>query len=139
MKIGIVYSKKNKQAQLLVNDLIKEVRSIPVTMEDFNFNESYDYLVIVYEQSLNNKQIKELINQLSKNYVKNVSLIYMYKLSDKYINKMVDLTHKNDIPLMRETYTCKIPLLSKPYLKEEVLSRGRTYINDMVTIIHNYY
>ena len=139
MKVGIVYPNKSLSSKLLAEDLSKEITTYPRLMNDFNYDESFDYLVIIYEQSLNSKQVKSFINQLSRNHIKNMSLCYMYKISDKHVHKMVDLCHQQDIPLMRELYTCKIPFIQKPYLQEEILSHARTYMNDMITIIHNYY
>ena len=55
------------------------------------------------------------------------------------MDKVIQLCQKQDLPLMRETYSCKKSLKSKMVLDDDVISGGRIYIEDMVNICNHYY
>ena len=55
------------------------------------------------------------------------------------MEKAIELCQKNDLPLMRETYSSKRKLRRQNRLTIDTIEGGRLYILDMITICRNYY
>lgn len=55
------------------------------------------------------------------------------------MEKIIQLCLKQDLPLMRETYSCKKSFKTKHHLDDDIISGGRVYIEDMVNICNHYY
>lgn len=141
MNIVVVYTNRCKETRMLAEDMARYVRTYARPLNDFDFNESVDLLVIGFEEffTLKDKELEKFICQLSRKNIKNVALFNMFCLNNKQMDKMIKLCQKQDLPLMRETYSCKKGLRSKLLLQDDVISGGRTYIEDMVNICRHYY
>ena len=98
-------------------------------------------MVIGFEESFGfkNKELEDFIHHLSRKHIKNLALFNMFCFSNKQMLKMIDLCQKQDLPLMRETYSCKKGLKTKLILNDDIKSGGRIYIEDMVNICRHYY
>ena len=52
---------------------------------------------------------------------------------------MSDLCMKQDLPLMREQYCCKLPIELHAHLSDNAINGGVIYVDDMINICRNYY
>lgn len=141
MKVVIVYTSHCKETKLLAEDMARYAKTYARPLCDFDFNENVDLLVIGFEETIfrNNRELEHFIHQLSRKNIKNLALFNMFCFSNKQMYKTIELCQKQDLPLMRETYSCKKGIKSKPCLNDDVLSGGRIYIEDMVNICRHYY
>lgn len=141
MKVVIVYTSHCKETKLLAEDMARYAKTYARPLCDFDFNDHVDLLVIGFEEMIchNNKELENFISQLSRKNVKNLALFNMFCFSNKQMYKIIELCQKQDLPLMRETYSCKKGIKPKPCLNDDVLSGGRVYIEDMVNICRHYY
>ena len=108
---------------------------------NFDYEEMIDLLVIGFEESLfYHKELKSFISSLTRDKVKNVALVNMFYFSEKSMDKAINLCHIYDLPLLRETYSCKRKrLLPENHLTDDIISGGREYVEDMINICNNYY
>ena len=88
---------------------------------------------------MKDKELQEFICKLSREYIRNVALFNLFCLKNKQMDQIIELCQKQDLPLMRETYSCKKGLLSKCVLSDDIISDGLTYIEDMVNVCNHYY
>lgn len=141
MKVEIVYTTHCKNAKLLAEDMARYVRTYAKPITDFDFHEDIDLLVIGFEEypCIKDKELENFISQLSREHIKNLALFNLFCLKNKDMDKVIDFCQKQDLPLMRETYSCKKKLSSKANLNDDIISGGRVYIEDMVNICLNYY
>ena len=141
MNVVVVYTSHCKESKLLAEDMARYVRTYARPMKDFDFNEDVDLLVIGFEEylSLRDKELDSFIHRLSRHHIKNLALFNMFFLRTNQMNKVISLCQKQDLPLMRETYSCKRGLKPKLILNDDVISGGRVYIEDMVNICRDYY
>lgn len=141
MKISVVYTNRCKETKLLAEDMARYVRTYAKPLSEFDFNENVDLLVIGFEEffMLKDKELENFIQHLSRQNIKNVALFNMFCLTNKQMDHVIQLCQKNDLPLMRETYSCKKGLRPKLVLQDDVVSGGRVYIEDMVNICRHYY
>lgn len=141
MRVQVVYATHCKEAKLLAEDMARYARTYAKPMTDFNFHEEIDLLVIGFEEypCLKDKELEEFICKLSRQYIRNVALFNLFCLKNKQMDQIIELCQKQDLPLMRETYSCKKGLLSKCVLSDDIISDGRTYIEDMVNVCNHYY
>ena len=141
MRVQVVYTTHCKEAKLLAEDMARYARTYAKPMTDFNFHEEIDLLVIGFEEypCLKDKELEEFICKLSRQYIRNVALFNLFCLKNKQMDQIIELCQKQDLPLMRETYSCKKVLLSKCVLSDDIISDGRTYIEDMVNVCNHYY
>jgi len=141
MKIKVVYTTHCKDAKLLAEDIARYAKTYAQSIDNFDFNEYIDLLVIGFEDyvCLNDKELEEFIIKLQRKYIKNVALFNLFCFSNKKMEKAIELCQKNDLPLMRETYSSKRKLMPQNKLSNDTIEGGRLYITDMITICRNYY
>ena len=56
-----------------------------------------------------------------------------------YFDDISDLCMRQDLPLMREQYCCKLPIELKCQLSDNAINGGIVYVNDMINICRDYY
>lgn len=141
MKVAVVYSNRCKDTKLLAEDMARYAKTYAKPLSDFSNHEAVDLLVIGFEEffGFKDKELETFLSQLSRQYVKNVALFNMFCRNNKQMDKMISLCQKYDLPLMRETYSCKKGLRPKWILSDDVISGGRVYIEDMMNICCHYY
>ncbi len=139
MKVAVVYMKTDKFMKPIANEIARDARTRALTPDEFDHQAIFDLLVLIFSSNhLNYKQIAHFISSLNRQHVHNVALVGTYSITDSIMKKTIALCHKQDLPLMREQYTCKLPILSR-HLPDVVLKDSRIYVNDMMTIVDNYY
>ncbi len=141
MKVVVVYTNHCKETKLLAEDMARYAKTYARPLSDFDFHEDIDLLVIGFEEflCLKDKELENFICSLSRHHVKNVALFNMFCISNKQMDKAIALCQKQDLPLMRETYSCKKGIKPRLVLDGDTLSGGRLYIEDMVNICCHYY
>lgn len=141
MKVVVVYSKHCKETKMLAEDMARYAKTHAQPLSEFDFHQDVDLLVIGFEEylCLKDKELESFICQLSRKHIKNIALFNMFCINNKQMYKMIELCQKQDLPLMRETYSCKKGLKTKCVLKDDIVSGGRVYIEDMVNICRHYY
>ncbi len=141
MKVQVVYTSHCKNGKLLAQDMARYARTYAKPLTDFDFNEDIDLLVIGFEEyfCIKDKELEEFISKLSRDHVKNLALFNLFYFRTKMMDDIITLCHINDLPLMRETYSCKKSLKRKAILSDDIISGGRVYIEDMVNICNHYY
>ena len=141
MKVQVVYTTHCKDAKILAEDMARYARTYAKPITDFCFQEDIELLVIGFEEypCLKDKELENFICQLSRKHIRNLALFNLFCFKSKEMEKVIQLCLKQDLPLMRETYSCKKSIKSKHYLDDDVLSGGRVYIEDMVNICNHYY
>lgn len=141
MRVEIVYTSHCKDAKNLAEDMARYVKTYAKPIDQFNFNEDIDLLVIGFEEypCLKDKELEAFILKLSRSHIKNLALFNVFCMNSKQMNKAIDLCQKHNLPLMRETYSCKKTLISKHCCRDDMISGARVYIEDMVNICRNYY
>ena len=141
MKVVVVYTSRCKETKLLADDMARYAKTHAIPLNQYDFNQDVDLLVIGFEEFLcfKDKELKHFISQLSRKHVKNLALFNMFCINNKQMEKTIELCQKQDLPLMRETYSCKKGMKAKPFLNDDIVSGGRVYIEDMVNICRHYY
>lgn len=141
MKVQVVYTTHCKDAKLLAEDMARYVKTYARSLHDFNFDEDIDLLILGFEEypCFKDRELETFISKLSREHIKNIALFNIFCLNTKQMDKVIQLCQKRDLPLMRETYSCKKGLIRKPYLDDDIISGARCYIEDMVNICINYY
>lgn len=141
MKVQVVYTAHCKDAKLLAEDMARYARTYAKPISDFCFDEDIDLLVIGFEEypCLKDKELEDFILHLSRQHIHNLALFNLFCFKNKQVDKVIQLCQKQDLPLMRETYSCKKSLKSKMVLDDDVILGGRIYIEDMVNICNHYY
>ena len=141
MKIKVVYTNHCKDTKLLAEDMARYAKTYAQSIEDFDFQEEIDLLVLGFEDypCLNDKELTKFISSLKRQYVKNIALFNLFWYSNKQMEKAIKLCQDNDLPLMRETYSSKRKLTPQKRLSNDTVEGGRLYIVDMITICRNYY
>lgn len=141
MKVQVVYTNKSKDAKLLVEDIARYARTYAKPISQFDYEEMIDLLVIGFEESLfYHKELKSFISSLTRDKIKNVALVNMFYFSEKSMEKAISLCHVYDLPLMRETYSCKKrKIIPEHRLTDDMISGGRICVEDMINICNRYY
>ncbi len=141
MKVQVVYTNQCKDTKLLAEDMARYARTYAKSISEFNFDDDVDLLLIGFEESLfKHNELKEFISHLSRNKIKNVALFNMFYFSEKSMEKAISLCHVYDLPLMRETYSCKKrKIIPEHRLTDDMISGGRIYVEDMINICNRYY
>lgn len=140
MKVRVVYTSHCKDAKLLAEDMARYVRTYAKPITEFDFHEDIDLLVIGFEEypCIKDRELEEFIHRLSRTHIKNLALFNIFYFNSKQMDKIITLCQKQDLPLMRETYSCKNKL-RRQCLNDDIISGGRVYIEDMVNICIHYY
>ena len=127
MNIAIVYSHTSKYAHILASQMAKTARTQAISFQDFDFHAHVDLLVLGFDCPCfgKPKEVEQFIMQLDRRYVKNIALS--------------DLCMKQDLPLMREQYCCKLPIELHAHLSDNAINGGVIYVDDMINICRNYY
>lgn len=76
---------------------------------------------------------------LNRHYVKNIALFSTFMFSSKALDDISDLCMKQDLPLMREQYCCKLPIELHAHLSDNAINGGVIYVDDMINICRDYY
>ena len=141
MRVEVVYTTHCKDAKILAEDMARYARTYAKPISDFNFHNDVDLLVIGFEEypCLCDKELENFIKSLSRSHIRNLALFNMFCFNSKQMEKIIELCQKQDLPLMRETYSCKKGIRSRHYLNDDILSGGRIYIEDMINICNHYY
>lgn len=141
MRVEVVYTSRCKEAKVLADDIAKIAKSYAKPISDFDFDQNIDLLVIGFETLLmfDDKELTEFIKKLSRDKVKNIALFNLFCLDFGQMDRIIKLCQENNLPLLRETYSCKKALLSKHCLDDDIIAGARVYIEDMINICINYY
>ncbi len=141
MKVVVVYTNHCKDAKLLAEDMARYAKTYARNMNQFDFEEDIDLLVLGFEEypCLKDKELETFISRLSRKHIKNLALFNLFCFKNNEMEKIIKLCQKYDLPLMRETYSCKKGIKRKNKLSDDILSGGRIYIEDMVNICIHYY
>ena len=141
MKVVVVYTNHCKDAKLLAEDMARYAKTYARNMNQFDFEEDIDLLVLGFEEypCLKDKELETFISRLSRKHIKNLALFNLFCFKNNEMEKIIKLCQKYDLPLMRETYSCKKGKKKKNKLSDDILSGGRIYIEDMVNICIHYY
>lgn len=139
MNVAVVYVGSCKHASKLADDMARYARTHAISSQDFQREEVVDLLLLGFDCPLigNPKEVEAFISTLDRQHVKNIALFSLFKMNNKAMNHAIDLCYKQDLPLMREQYCCKLPLHGE--LSDAALQGGRIYVEDMITICKNYY
>lgn len=141
MKVQIVYTNSCKDAKLLAEDMARYARTYAKPISEFDYNDCIDLLVIGFEECLfKDKELNSFISSLTRDNVKNIALFNMFYFNENSMNNIIELCHLYDLPLMRETYSCKKrKIFPENILSDDIISGGRVYIEDMINICNKYY
>ncbi len=141
MKVKVVYTSHCKDTKLLAQDIARYAKTYAIDINQFDFKEEIDLLLIGFEDypCLKDKELEEFISKLKRKYIKNLALFNMFCFSNRQMEKVIELCQKKDLPLMRETYSSKRKILAQHKLDNDTIEQGRLYIDDMITICRNYY
>lgn len=141
MKVVVVYTTHCKDAKLLAQDMARYAKTYARPIEQFDFNENIDLLVVGFEEypCFKDKELETFISNLSREHIKNLALFNLFCFKNNDMEKIIKLCQKQDLPLMRETYSCKKGMRRKKCLSDDILSGGRIYIEDMVNLCLHYY
>lgn len=140
MNVCVVYFGK-KATAALADDIAREARTHAITPDEYDFNDHVDLLLIGFNCLSNGhklkKQIHAFISQLDREHVKNVSLFSLFTFKNGLLDYTMKQIQKQDLPLLRDQYECKVPM--KMEVTDNMLQGARVYVNDMITIVNNYY
>lgn len=141
MNIAIVYSHTSKYAHILASQMAKTARTQAISFQDFDFHAHVDLLVLGFDCPCfgKPKEVEQFIMQLDRHYVKNIALFSTFMFSSKALDDMSDLCMKQDLPLMREQYCCKLPIELHAHLSDNAINGGVIYVDDMINVCRNYY
>ena len=141
MKVVILYSSHCKEAKLLAEDMARYAKTYARPLSSFDFKEDADLLVIGFENlfKVKDKELEHFISNLSREHIKNLALFNMFYFNNKQMDYMIKYCQKQNLPLMRETYSAKKNFKPQPVLKDDILSGGRVYIEDMINVCRHYY
>jgi len=141
MNVQVVYTSHCKQAKILAEDMARYARTYAKPMSEYNPQEHVDLLVIGFEEYLcfKDQELEKFIKTLSRDKIQNLALFNIFCFKNNDMEKVIKLCQQQDLPLMRETYSCKRKLISKSSIDDDILSGGRVYIEDMVNICIKYY
>lgn len=141
MNIAIVYSNKSKYAHVLATKMAKVARTQAITIQDYDFSNHVDLLVLGFDCPLfgKPKEVEQFISRLNRHQVKNIALFTTFIFSSKALDEISDLCMKKDLPLMREQYCCKMPIEIHGCLSDNAINGGQIYIDDMINICRDYY
>ncbi|WP_295291699.1 hypothetical protein [uncultured Catenibacterium sp.] len=141
MNIAIVYSHTSKYAEELATQMAKAARTQAIPFQDFDFHAHVDLLVLGFDCPCfgKPKEVEQFIKGLDRHYVKNIALFSTFMFSSKALDDMSDLCMKQDLPLMREQYCCKLPIELHCHLSDNAINGGIVYIDDMINICRDYY
>lgn len=141
MNIAIVYSHTSKYAEKLATQMAKAARTQAIPFQDFDFHAHVDLLVLGFDCPCfgKPKEVEQFIKGLDRHYVKNIALFSTFMFSSKALDEISDLCMKQDLPLMREQYCCKLPIELKCQLSDNAINGGIVYVDDMINICRDYY
>lgn len=141
MKVKVVYTSHCTEAKLLAEDIARYAKTYAQSIKEFDFSEDIDLLVLGFDDyfCIQDKELIEFISKLKRRYIKNIALFNTFLINNNKMEKTIKLCQKNDLPLMRETYSAKKTFFHKHKLNNDILEGGRLYIDDMITICRNYY
>ena len=141
MNIAIVYSHKSKCAQQLATMMAKTARTQAISFQDYDFDACVDLLVLGFDCPYfgKSKEVEQFVMKLNRDHVKNIALFSTFMFSSKALDDISDLCMRQDLPLMREQYCCKLPIELKCQLSDNAINGGIVYVNDMINICRDYY
>jgi len=140
MNVAVVYIGKDDKTEKLAEDMAIYAGTNITLVNEFDFRQRVDLLMIGFNEKLvgKPKDVISFINKLDRKYIKNLALFSTFKVSQKSSVQVLRACQNNDLPLMRQSYTVKMPLVHS-HLTEDILEGGRVFMYDMMTIVNNYY
>ncbi|MDD8048679.1 MAG: hypothetical protein PHH04_03640 [Thomasclavelia sp.] len=145
MKVSILYTNKSKYSKCVLETVARWVKNHAESIDHYH-NEDVDLMIIGFDDTLmDDKELLAFINSLSRKHVSNLALINCFYLNDKQASKIIKVCQENDLPLMREQYLFKINLNEMVKYRKcgriqaDVIDGARTYVEDMINVINNYY
>ena len=141
MNVRVVYTSHCKEARKLAEDMARYVRTHAIPISEYDFHENVDLLVVGFEEYLcfKDSELESFLSQVSRQYVKNVALFNVFHFKTKDMDKTIKMCQKYDLPLLRETYSCRKDLKNCQCQCDDMISGARNYIEDMVNICNHYY
>lgn len=140
MVIRIVYSHKTPYIETIANELARYLKVRATKMDDFEFDEPVDLLIVAFGDSfLKDKDLEEFMSKIDRGNVHNVIFVTGYYFNNKKLKSAVDLAYKYDVPLMRQQYCFKQSLFKRNEIETDVIDDARVYLEDMVNIVRDYY
>lgn len=139
MNVAVVYF--GSKTASLADDIAREARTHAIRPEEFDFDAHVDLLMIGFDclayGSKLKKDIHQFISKLDREHISNVSLFSLFTFRNGLLDYVIKDCQKQDLPLLRDNYECKVPL--KMRLNDTILQGARVYVDDMITIVNNYY
>lgn len=141
MKVEILYTSKSKHVKPIADEMARWVKTYSKDISQFQPDRNIDLLVIGFDDNIlkKDKELIDFITKLNRSNIKNIALFNAFYLNDKKIRSIIKLCQQNDLPLMREQYTWKITPKQFKLIDQHVIDTARLYIEDMVTIVRDYY
>jgi flavodoxin len=140
MNVAVVYFGDETVSQL-ADDLAREARTHAMTPHDYDFCDEVDLLMIgcqcLMSGHKHKKEIHDFISHLDPSKIKNVAVFSLFTFKNGLLNYTVKEIVDHDLPLLRDQYECKIPMRSE--ITDNMLQGARVYVDDMMTVVNNYY
>lgn len=142
MNVAIVKIGHSMNLEKLAQNMAQIARTNPLSPEEFDHDEVIDLLVVGFDGSpLGHKQKKltEFISSLDRQHIKNIALFSSFIVSNRFMKTAIKLCEEANLPLMREQFCCRFPLKCGIATLEDAMDGAKGYIEDMITIVRNYY
>lgn len=140
MKVEVLYTSKSKYARIVANEMARWARTYAKSIEEYKSDSPVDLMVIGFDDTIKKDiELKQFIESLNRSQVKNLALFNSFVFSNRKLDNIVHLCHKQDLPLMREQYSWKLTLKNVRYYDQHIIDEARLYIEDMIHVIQNYY
>ena len=139
MKVEIMYAGKATKVKSIIDAMAKDVKTHIKSIHEYS-HEVNDLVVLAFDDSFKSDQeLKQFIQSLHRDQVKNLCLVCTFYHSNKKMEKVIELCQRQRLPLLREQYAVKLPLFSNKAIPNSCIDSGRIYIDNMVTIVQQYY
>ena len=91
MKVVVVYTNHCKDAKLLAEDMARYAKTYARNMNQFDFEEDIDLLVLGFEEypCLKDKELETFISRLSRKHIKNLALFNLFCFKNNEMEKII--------------------------------------------------